>query len=124
MTGTGLNAGPPKLIDTSSGQFSIVLEAGDYTVTLPLILYRRPFGISVPDSTDTIDLATVLGLGFAPFRGGLARFADAVGIEKVVKLLRDLSHQHSPRFEPATLLKKLAELHRPLREFAAASEEI
>jgi hypothetical protein len=29
----------------------------------------------VVDSPDVIDLATVLGLGFAPFRGGLARFA-------------------------------------------------
>jgi len=29
----------------------------------------------VVDSPDAIDLATVLGLGFAPFRGGLARFA-------------------------------------------------
>jgi hypothetical protein len=29
----------------------------------------------VVDSADAIDLATVLGLGFAPFRGGLATYA-------------------------------------------------
>ena len=38
----------------------------------------------VTDSTDAIDLATVLGLGLAPFRGGLARFADSVGAEHLV----------------------------------------
>src|SRR5438105_108935 len=43
VTGTGLSAGPPIMIDTTSGQFSIVLEAGDYTVSLPLIPWRRPF---------------------------------------------------------------------------------
>ena len=34
----------------------------------------------VIDSTDAIDLATVLGTGLAPFRGGLAHFADTTGI--------------------------------------------
>jgi 3-hydroxyacyl-CoA dehydrogenase/enoyl-CoA hydratase/3-hydroxybutyryl-CoA epimerase len=32
----------------------------------------------VTDSAETIDLATVLGLGLAPFRGGLARYAGLV----------------------------------------------
>jgi 3-hydroxyacyl-CoA dehydrogenase/enoyl-CoA hydratase/3-hydroxybutyryl-CoA epimerase len=33
----------------------------------------------VIESTDTLDLATVLGLGLAPFRGGLVQFATAAG---------------------------------------------
>src|SRR5213594_989068 len=37
VTPTGLSAGPPKILDTTSGQFSLMLEAGDYTVSLPLI---------------------------------------------------------------------------------------
>src|SRR5882762_9486027 len=37
VTGTGLSAGPPKIIDTTAGAFSLVLDAGDYTVSLPLI---------------------------------------------------------------------------------------
>src|SRR5439155_11024171 len=41
--GTGLSAGPPKVIESVNGAFSIVLEAGDYTVSLPLISWRRPF---------------------------------------------------------------------------------
>jgi 3-hydroxyacyl-CoA dehydrogenase len=48
----------------------------------------------VTDSTDAIDLATVLGLGLAPFRGGLVQFANAVGAEEIVKRLYDLSARH------------------------------
>ncbi len=33
----------------------------------------------VTDSADTVDLATVLGLGLAPFRGGIIQFAKTIG---------------------------------------------
>jgi 3-hydroxyacyl-CoA dehydrogenase len=33
----------------------------------------------VTDSADTVDLATVLGLGLAPFRGGIVQVAKAMG---------------------------------------------
>ena len=35
--GAGLSAGPPKILDTTSGAFSIALETGDYTVSLPMV---------------------------------------------------------------------------------------
>ncbi len=60
ITPSGLNAGPPKLVETAGGQFSIALEAGDYIVTLPLIPWRKPFGISVMDTTDTINITNLL----------------------------------------------------------------
>ena len=60
----------------------------------------------VTDSTDAIDLATVLGTGLAPFRGGLARFADAAGTETIVTKLDELAAKHGPRFEPAPLLRR------------------
>ena len=65
-------------------------------------------GEGVTDSADTVDLATVFGTGFAPFRGGLARFADAVGAEELVKRLNDLATKHGPRFLPAEPLRWLA----------------
>src|SRR5438132_12041149 len=37
VVGSGLSAGPPKMIDTVSGSFSVTLDQGDYTVSLPLI---------------------------------------------------------------------------------------
>ena len=60
LTGSGLNAGPPKTIETSSGQFSVVLEAGDYTVSLPLVPWRHSFVISVPNTNGTINVTNLL----------------------------------------------------------------
>ena len=37
-----------------------------------------------------LDLATVFGMGFAPFRGGLLRYADARGLSAIVERLRVL----------------------------------
>ncbi len=75
----------------------------------------------VTDSTDAIDLATVLGLGLAPFRGGLARFADSVGADQLVVRLSGLAARLGPRFEPAPLLRRFAESHRMLAEFRELS---
>ncbi|HEX7124908.1 MAG TPA: 3-hydroxyacyl-CoA dehydrogenase NAD-binding domain-containing protein [Thermodesulfobacteriota bacterium] len=51
-----------------------------------------------------VDLAMVLGTGFAPFRGGPLRYADRVGLPAVVSRLRELAAAHGPRFEPAPAL--------------------
>jgi 3-hydroxyacyl-CoA dehydrogenase/enoyl-CoA hydratase/3-hydroxybutyryl-CoA epimerase len=72
----------------------------------------------VTDSTDAVDLATVLGTGLAPFRGGLANYADHVGIDVIVGRMEAMSATHGPRFVPARLLRELAESHHPLREFS------
>jgi hypothetical protein len=60
VTGNGLSAGPPKVIDTVNGAFSIVLEAGDYTVSVPLIPWRNPFRISVMDTNATLNITNVM----------------------------------------------------------------
>jgi 3-hydroxyacyl-CoA dehydrogenase/enoyl-CoA hydratase/3-hydroxybutyryl-CoA epimerase len=72
----------------------------------------------VTDSTDAIDLASVLGLGLAPFRGGLAHFADDLGTDAIVAQLELLAAQYGPRFAPAPLLARLGAAHRPLSQFA------
>ncbi|HEX4141459.1 MAG TPA: 3-hydroxyacyl-CoA dehydrogenase NAD-binding domain-containing protein [Candidatus Methylacidiphilales bacterium] len=56
----------------------------------------------------TIDFAIVMGTGFAPFRGGPLRYADALGLGKVVSELERLSREAGPHFTPSPLLKKLA----------------
>jgi len=68
----------------------------------------------ITDSADAIDLATVLGLGLAPFRGGLIQFANTVGIREVVERLNQLQKQFGPRFASAELLKVAAAENRPL----------
>ena len=71
----------------------------------------------MPTSEDELDLAFVLGTGFAPFRGGPLRHARAVGLARVVDELRraqDASDVRSrpggrERFEPCALLLSLAD---------------
>jgi hypothetical protein len=58
--GAGLVAGPPKILDTTAGAFSITLDSGDYTVSLPAIPYRRPFLISVFATNGTINITNII----------------------------------------------------------------
>jgi hypothetical protein len=60
LTTSGLSGGPPITISSVNGQFSTALEAGDYTVSLPLIATRRSFRISVMDSNGSVDITNLL----------------------------------------------------------------
>jgi len=55
------------------------------------------------------DVGAVLGLGFAPFRGGPFWYIDEVGAPAVVARLRELASRYGQRFEPAELLVSRAE---------------
>lgn len=59
VTGGGLSVGPPRILQTTSGAFSIVLDAGDYTVSLPLLGWRKPFIISVPNTNGTVNITNL-----------------------------------------------------------------
>jgi 3-hydroxyacyl-CoA dehydrogenase/enoyl-CoA hydratase/3-hydroxybutyryl-CoA epimerase len=56
-----------------------------------------------------LDLAMIMGTGFPPFRGGLLRYADSLGLPYVVSRLDELSSSVGPRFRPNEPLKRLAE---------------
>jgi hypothetical protein len=60
VTDAGLSAGPARVIDTTNGLFSLALDAGDYTVSLPLVPLRRPFRISVMPTNGTLNLTSLL----------------------------------------------------------------
>ncbi|MCL7926279.1 MAG: 3-hydroxyacyl-CoA dehydrogenase NAD-binding domain-containing protein [marine benthic group bacterium] len=62
----------------------------------------------VVDSPDRVDLAMIMGTGFPPFRGGLLRWADDVGIGIIFEGLQKLESQLGPRFAPAPMLRELA----------------
>lgn len=55
-----------------------------------------------------VDLAMVFGTGFPPFRGGLLKFADHLGIKAVVDRLESYKNKYGYRFEPAKVLKEMA----------------
>jgi 3-hydroxyacyl-CoA dehydrogenase/enoyl-CoA hydratase/3-hydroxybutyryl-CoA epimerase len=57
---------------------------------------------------DLVDLAMVFGAGFPPFRGGVLRHADALGLPQVVARLHALAAAHGPRFTPCALLEERA----------------
>ncbi len=52
-----------------------------------------------------LDLAMVMGTGFAPFRGGPLRYADSIGAKQVCDDLTALKHE---RFTPCSALERLA----------------
>jgi 3-hydroxyacyl-CoA dehydrogenase/enoyl-CoA hydratase/3-hydroxybutyryl-CoA epimerase len=60
-------------------------------------------------SAAELDLAMIMGTGFPPFRGGLLRYADSLGLPYIVARLDDLSLKHGKRFIPSPPLRRLAE---------------
>jgi len=64
---------------------------------------------NVVASPAKLDLAMIFGTGFPPFRGGLLRHADAVGIEHVLAWLKELAERFGTRFLPAESLRVLGE---------------
>jgi 3-hydroxyacyl-CoA dehydrogenase/enoyl-CoA hydratase/3-hydroxybutyryl-CoA epimerase len=58
---------------------------------------------------DAIDLAMVLGTGWAPHRGGPLRYADDRGAGEIVKTLEKFTKDIGPRFEPCAELRRHAE---------------
>ena len=55
-----------------------------------------------------IDMALILGIGFPPFRGGLLKYADDVGIENVLCGLEKYEKKYGKRFKACNLLKEKA----------------
>jgi 3-hydroxyacyl-CoA dehydrogenase/enoyl-CoA hydratase/3-hydroxybutyryl-CoA epimerase len=56
---------------------------------------------------ETIDLAMVLGTGWAPHRGGPLRYARDRGVAEIVKALENLAKRLGARFEPHAGLEQL-----------------
>jgi 3-hydroxyacyl-CoA dehydrogenase/enoyl-CoA hydratase/3-hydroxybutyryl-CoA epimerase len=55
-----------------------------------------------------IDLAMIFGAGFPPFRGGLLRHADTLGLARVETRLIALRAEKGERYAPSALLSTLA----------------
>jgi 3-hydroxyacyl-CoA dehydrogenase / enoyl-CoA hydratase / 3-hydroxybutyryl-CoA epimerase len=99
-------------------------ESIQWRLVLPMVNETaRLLEEDVTDSTDAVDLATVLGLGLAPFRGGLVQFANTVGAEEIVRRLDDLAGRHGERFTPSELLREVARTHRSLAHFATFAQQ-
>ena len=59
-------------------------------------------------SAGRLDLAMIFGTGFPAFRGGLLRYADELGPDRVANRLEDLQERLGDRFAPSELILRLA----------------
>lgn len=64
----------------------------------------------VCNESSDIDIGMIMGTGFPPFRAGLLRYADSIGISNIVKDLLDFEKETKQgRFNPCSYLIELAE---------------
>src|SRR5712692_4842387 len=65
-----------------------------------------------------IDIIYLNGYGFPGYRGGPMGYADTVGLKKVYDRICEFHKQHGELWEPAPLLKQLAEQGKTFDEFS------
>lgn len=61
----------------------------------------------IVESAEEVDIAMIFGTGFPPFRGGLLKYADSVGIKNLVERLESFESKYSARFKPTSPLLDL-----------------
>ncbi len=83
-------------------------QARDRMVLLMVNEAAACLGVGLAEDAQAIDLAVVLGTGWAPHRGGPLHHADAFGLAKAVEALRGFAKQFGPRYEPCEELQHRA----------------
>ncbi len=83
-----------------------------------LMVNEAALGLSekLTASAADLNLAMVLGTGWAPHRGGPLRYADDRGLADIVQALTALAARHGRRFEPCSELKRRAEANEPFTQ--------
>jgi len=71
-----------------------------------------------------IDTIYLTGYGFPAYRGGPMWYADTVGLKKIYDRILEFQRQHGEWWEPAPLLKRLAEEGGTFASFDASREAI
>ena len=64
-----------------------------------------------------IDIIYINGYGFPAYRGGPMWYADTIGLKKVYDRILEFHQQHGKIWEPAPLLKQLAEQGRAFADY-------
>ncbi len=59
-------------------------------------------------SPSHVDVGMIFGTGFPPFRGGLLRYADSIGLKNIVADLEKMQTTVGVRMQPSEALKKFA----------------
>lgn len=117
---------PPAPSSSTTGHFADGHGSSEVDLADRLILpmvneAARVLEEGVVASADDLDLATILGLGVAGWRGGIARYADDEGPAEIVRRLEMLAEHHGERFEPSPLLLRAADEDRTLASFSGGA---
>lgn len=65
-----------------------------------------------------VDLGLIFGIGFPPFRGGLLRYADGEGIDKIVEKLKEFSSSvDKDRYTPSPRLQEMIETKKKFYDY-------
>jgi 3-hydroxyacyl-CoA dehydrogenase/enoyl-CoA hydratase/3-hydroxybutyryl-CoA epimerase len=70
----------------------------------------------IVEKAEDVDFAMVTGTGWAPFRGGPLRYADTLGVDRVVEALSRLANEVGPRFAPCDRLAEMARMKKRFYE--------
>jgi len=62
----------------------------------------------IVESASEVDLGMIMGTGFSPWRGGLLRYADSLGLNEAIKRLQIYESKVSKRFTPSSALRDRA----------------
>ncbi len=62
----------------------------------------------VVETPEDVDFGMIMGTGWAPFRGGPLRYADALGAVEIVRRLEKLTRDTAPHFAPCRRLWQMA----------------
>jgi 3-hydroxyacyl-CoA dehydrogenase/enoyl-CoA hydratase/3-hydroxybutyryl-CoA epimerase/enoyl-CoA isomerase len=77
---------------------------------LPMIIEcSRCLEDKIVSSPVEVDIGVIYGLGFPPFRGGVLRYADFVGLKALCEKADQYSGRLGKLYEPTESMRKLAE---------------
>jgi len=79
-------------------------------IMLPMIIEAsRCLEENIVASPIEVDMGVIYGLGFPPFRGGVLKFADSVGVAELCKRAAPLAKRFGKLYEPTAQMQKLAQ---------------
>ena len=67
-------------------------------------LRNRVFLLMINEAARCLEENVVMGIGFPPFKGGLLRYADELGIDYIIQELNRLKELYGDRFTPSQRL--------------------
>lgn len=90
------------------GKKDLSLEEIQDRLFLPMLTEAtRVLAEGIVRDPGDVDMGLILGIGFPPFRGGILRWADTMGIRTVMEKLKKYESL-GVRFQPTELLRKMA----------------